>query len=52
MWHLEIDVKLKRELGMRADCFSMTWSRVIPDGVGDVNWHFMTAALGDMATIR
>lgn len=35
--HMEEDVRLMRELGIRAYRFSISWSRVLPGGVGSVN---------------
>jgi len=35
--HFETDVKLMRELGLKAYRFSIAWSRVIPNGTGEVN---------------
>jgi len=35
--HFEADVKLMRELGLKAYRFSIAWSRVIPNGTGEVN---------------
>ncbi len=35
--HMEEDVRLMRELGIRAYRFSISWSRVLPEGVGSVN---------------
>ncbi len=35
--HMEEDVELMAELGLKAYRFSVSWSRVIPDGDGEVN---------------
>lgn len=35
--HLEEDVKLMHELGMKAYRFSISWSRVLPKGRGEIN---------------
>ncbi|WP_321972297.1 glycoside hydrolase family 1 protein [Paratractidigestivibacter sp.] len=35
--HMEEDVELMAELGLKAYRFSVSWSRVIPDGAGKVN---------------
>ena len=35
--HMREDVKLMADLGMKAYRFSIAWTRVIPDGDGDVN---------------
>lgn len=31
------DVKLMKEIGLKAYRFSISWSRIIPDGIGEVN---------------
>ena len=35
--HMKEDVKLMAELGMKAYRFSIAWTRIIPDGDGEVN---------------
>ena len=35
--HVEEDVALMAELGLKAYRFSISWSRVVPDGFGDPN---------------
>lgn len=35
--HYKEDVRLFAELGLKAYRFSIAWTRVIPDGIGDVN---------------
>ncbi|AXK51680.1 glycoside hydrolase family 1 protein [Spiroplasma alleghenense] len=35
--HLEEDVKLLAELGLKAYRFSIAWTRIIPDGDGEIN---------------
>ncbi|NAX18953.1 MULTISPECIES: glycoside hydrolase family 1 protein [unclassified Vibrio] len=35
--HFRDDVALMKQLGMKAYRFSISWSRVIPDGTGDIN---------------
>lgn len=35
--HFEEDVKLMKELGIQAYRFSISWTRIIPKGIGDVN---------------
>lgn len=35
--YMEDDVRLMAEMGLKAYRFSLSWSRIIPDGVGEVN---------------
>ena len=35
--HFEEDIKLMKELGLNVYRFSISWSRIIPDGDGEVN---------------
>lgn len=35
--HYEEDIKLMQELGLKAYRFSIAWSRIIPDGEGEIN---------------
>jgi len=35
--HMKEDVRLMKELGLKAYRFSISWPRIIPDGVGKVN---------------
>ena len=35
--HFKEDVKLMAELGMKAYRFSIAWTRILPDGDGEVN---------------
>lgn len=35
--HVEEDVALMREMGLQAYRFSLTWSRIFPDGTGAIN---------------
>lgn len=35
--HMKEDVRLMKELGLKAYRFSISWPRVIPDGIGTVN---------------
>lgn len=35
--HFEEDIELMKELGMKTYRFSIAWTRIIPDGDGDVN---------------
>ena len=34
---LEEDLELMKELGLKSYRFSVSWSRIIPDGIGKVN---------------
>lgn len=35
--HMEEDVKLLKELGLNAYRFSIAWTRIIPNGIGEIN---------------
>lgn len=35
--HFKEDVKMMKEMGIRNYRFSISWSRVLPDGTGKVN---------------
>lgn len=35
--HYEDDIKLMKKMGMKAYRFSIAWSRIIPDGDGEIN---------------
>lgn len=35
--HMKEDVKLMAEMGMKAYRFSIAWTRILPDGDGEVN---------------
>ena len=37
--HWREDIALMKELGMKAYRFSLAWTRIIPDGDGEVNQH-------------